>query len=251
MKKNILITFTHASYKVPFYLRPFLTNYMKKDDNRLLKNFSDFWTYFLAENIPDENKVICDYSRALWDPNRDISAWDLFMDDDFNWTKIWKIKLPNLLKKYLINKYYKNYHKKIEKKIKILEKNNEKIIILDIHDTWSELLGVNYSQDKKRDYCFPEINIWTANHESCSKEFTEKLTKLFKKEFWFDTKIDWPYNWWYVSKKYWIWYKNRQVVQIEFGRYLYIDEINQRVNFIKMKDLRDKLNRVIDWLQKT
>jgi hypothetical protein len=40
--KNILITFTHASYKVPFYLSPFLTDYMKKDDNRLLKNFSDF-----------------------------------------------------------------------------------------------------------------------------------------------------------------------------------------------------------------
>jgi predicted RNA-binding protein with EMAP domain len=34
-------------------------------------------------------------------------------------------------------------------------------------------------------------------------------------------------------------------VQIEFGRYLYMNEENQEIDFEKMKDLKDKFNRVI------
>jgi len=243
MKKNILLLATHWSYYIPFFLRFFLNKSFKKNNDRLLKNFSDFWTKYLVLDF--ENKIICNFSRALWDPNRDIKAWDLFMDKDFNWNNIWKIKLPNFLKNILIKKYYKSYHNSIQNKINKLEKNNSEVIIFDIHDTWNELLWIDFDDDKKRDYHFPEINIWTSWYKTCTKEFTDKLSWLFLKEFWINPKIDWPYVWWFVSKKYWIWFKNRQVVQIEFGRYLYMNEKTQEIDFNKINDIKDKFIKVI------
>ena len=190
MKKNILILATHWSYYIPRVLRLFLKNDFKKGNDRLIKNYSDFATMFLVEDC--ENKIICNYSRALWDPNREINAPDLFRTTDFAWIDLWKIKLPLFLKKFLINKYYKNYHNKIKLEIKKLEQNNEEIIILDIHDTWNLMMWKNKKDDKQRDYYFPEINIWTAGYKSCTKKFSDKLEILFKKEFWFDSNIDWP-----------------------------------------------------------
>ena len=246
MKKNILIIATHGSYYIPFLLRLFLKNDFKKYNDRLIKNYSDFATTNLVEGI--ENKVVCHYSRALWDPHRSLDAPDLFRWTDFGWINLWKIKLPFLLKNILLKKYYKSYHNEIERKIKILERDNKEIIILDIHDTWNELLWPEFSNDKKRDYYFPEINFWTAWYESCTKEFSNKLENIMLDEFWFETKVDWPYDRGYVSGKYWIWFKNRQVVQIEFGRYLYMNEKTQEIDFDKMKDLKEKFERVMEKL---
>ena len=246
MKKNILILFTHGSYYIPAFMKFFIRKEFRKNNSRLLKNFSDFWTKFLWENI--ENKIICNFSRALWDPNRNINAGDLFMEKDFNWVKIWKYTLPNFVKNILIKKYYNSYHKKIQKHIEKLEKINKEIIILDIHDTWNQLLWEDFADDIKKDYYFPEINIWTSNYKSCTKDFSIKLEKLFKNEFWFESKIDWPYDWGYVSKKYWIWFKDRQVVQIEFWRYLYMDEKTQEIDLNKIKDIREKFEKVLEKL---
>ena len=41
--KNILVILSHASYFIPDDLKYNLNNYMKSNDNRLLKNFSDFY----------------------------------------------------------------------------------------------------------------------------------------------------------------------------------------------------------------
>jgi hypothetical protein len=59
------VTFTHASYFISWYVKPFLTKEFKSNNYRLLKNFSDFATYYLSENINEENKVVCNYSRAI------------------------------------------------------------------------------------------------------------------------------------------------------------------------------------------
>ena len=246
MRNNVLILATHASYYIPFFLKLFLRDDFKKNNDRLIKNYSDFATRNLVDGI--ENKVVCNYSRALWDPNRSLDAPDLFRDTDFWWIKIWKYRLPEFIKNILIKKYYNSYHNEIKRKIKILERDNKEIIILDIHDTWNELLWPEFSNDKKRGYYFPEINFWTAWFESCTKDFSDKLGELMFDEFWFEVKVDWPYDRGYVSGKYWIWYKNRQVVQIEFGRYLYMDEKTQEIDLDKMKDLRSKFERAMERL---
>jgi N-formylglutamate amidohydrolase len=222
---------------------------MKKDDNRLLKNFSDFWTYFLAENIPDENKVICGFSRSIWDPNRDLDNTGLFRNWDFNNVPIWKIKIPNFIKKYLIRKFYDKYHLEIKQKLNVLEKKYWNVIHLDIHDTWNLLMWKEILQDKlKKDY-FPEVNVLSVENKSCDLKVTKKIAKLFEKEFLYKTNIDNPFGgWWFVTRKYWFDNKNVNWVRIELWRYIFLNEKTQEIDLNKMNDIKNKFERVLKQL---
>lgn len=86
IKKNILVLATHSSYYIPRFLKIFLTSDMKKNNSRLVKNFSDFWTKYLVKDL--ENVITFNFSRAIWDPNRDLNASDLFKDTDFGLIKV-------------------------------------------------------------------------------------------------------------------------------------------------------------------
>lgn len=246
--KNILVLATHGSYYIPWYLKPFLKSSFKKDNYRLLKNFSDYATSYLLDDIDEKNNFTCNFSRAIWDPNRDVISNDLFRDADFNNIELWVINLPQFLKNILIKKYYNNYHSKIVSKIKFLEKKYWDVIIFDIHDTWNLLLWEKTKSNKKRDYIFPKINLWNCDDNTSTKVFMNKMTDLIYKEFWFKASLNKPYKWWFITRRYGLDYENRNVIQFEFWRYLYMNEDTQEIDFKKLKDIKKKFHKVLKQL---
>ena len=243
--KNILILATHGSYKIPKSLKKFLSSEFEKEDFRLLKNYSDFGTSkILSEKIPKNQTIICNFSRALGDPNRERNSKELFREYDFNSVKIWKGDLPSSLKNHLIKKYYDKYHRQIEKRISQMEKKHEKIVILDIHDTGNYLLSPNKKDDKLREERFPEINLGNCNNASSSEDLLNHLAKILEEEFKFKPSLNKPYKGGWVTQKYGIKNPNREVVQIEFGRYLYMNEREQEINQ-NIYTIRDKFLKVV------
>jgi N-formylglutamate amidohydrolase len=252
MKKfpeNLLITITHGSYFIPTYLKFFLTKEFKNNNYRLLKNFSDFATRDIIPTKISKNQIIyCNFSRALGDPNRKRTSNDLFREVDFNSIKVWKLKFPLILKKYLLKKYYDKYHNDINSKIKLLEKKHKKIILLDIHDTGNVLLGSKKIEDKKRKEKFPKINLGNCDNKTSSKKTINKLDRLFQKHFKIKPSINKPYKGGYVTQEYGLNQINRDVIQIEFGRYMYLDENTQTIDKEKVEVFKNKLYKLLNEL---
>ncbi len=247
--KNILILVTHGSYYIPSYLKILLSSQFKKNNYRLLKNYSDFGTSkLLSEKIPKNQIIICNFSRALGDPNRERNSKESFRKYDFNSVKIWKIDFPALLKNYLTKKYYDKYHKQIEKKISLIEKKYEKILILDIHDTRNYLLSPNKKGDTKRKENFPEINLGNYGNKSSSKATLNHLAKIFEKEFKIKPSLNKPHKGGYVTQKYGINKPKREVIQIEFGRYQYLSGKKQKTKN-NINDFKEKLLKVISQIK--
>ena len=242
---NVLVTFTHASYYIPWYVIPFLSKDFKKNDYRLLKNFSDFATYYLSENISEKNKVVCDYSRAIWDPNRSLNNKDLFKKTDFNNNIVFKKELPDFLKKYLIKRFYQSYHNKIQAKISELKKEYWKVIHIDVHDTWNLLLWPSFELDKPRDYYFPEINLFNPDLQACGSEIEEKIRKIFEAKFDYEINIDNPKStWWFVTRKYGN-ADDIHALRLELWRYLLLDEKTQVPDLEKIKKFRKTFEEVL------
>jgi len=242
---NVLVTFTHASYDMPWYMKLLLNDDFKKYNYRLLKNFSDFATYYLSEWISVENKVVCNYSRAIWDPNRSLDNKDLFKKTDFNWNQVFKKEIPEFLKRHLINKYYKQYHKDIQDKIEHLKVKYWKIIHIDVHDTWNLLLWKDFELDKPRDYYFPELNLFNPENKACSKDIEEKIHNIFRNNFSYNSNIDNPKSTWgFVTRKYWDW-NEVHALRLELGRYLFMDEKTQKLNFEKIEEFKKVFDNVL------
>ena len=243
--KNILVLATHGSYSMPFYLKFLLTPDFKRNKYRLLKNCSDFGTrLILPSGIPKNQVLVCPYSRILGDPNRGSS---LFRTVDFNQVKIWRISLPLFLKKFLVRNFYLTYHRNIAMLLSTLEKKYGKVIILDIHDTGNVLLAPSPAQDISRKPSFPHINLSNYEHKASSQEFLLHLSSLFEQEFKIKPVLNKPYKGGYVTQKYGIGH-NREVVQVEFNRSLYLDERTQSVKKEQVLLFRKKLFKVLSKL---
>ena len=247
--KNILILATHGSYYIPPYLKILLSSQFKKNNYRLLKNYSDFGTSkLISEKIPKNQVIICNFSRALGDPNRERNSKELFRKYDFNSVKIWKIDFPVLLKNCLTKKCYDKYHKQIEKKISQMEKKYAKILILDIHDTGNYLLPPNKKYDTKRKENFPKVNLGNCDNKSSSEKTLNHLAKIFEKEFKIKPSLNKPYKGGYVTQKYGVNKPKREVIQIEFGRYQYLNEKEQKTKN-NINDFKEKLLKVISQIK--
>jgi hypothetical protein len=63
---NVIILATHGSYFIPDIVKDKLSKDFLNHNSRLLKNFSDFATqYLISDNIPNEQKIIANFSRAI------------------------------------------------------------------------------------------------------------------------------------------------------------------------------------------
>ncbi len=229
--KNILIILTHVSYYIPVELQDNLTDSMKSSNNRLLKNFSDFGTKFLISNKIPKNQIIeVGFSRALWDPNRSLESPDLFRTTDFNGIQIWKKELTKEKKEDLLEKYYKIHHNNVKRKILEMKKRYKQMLIIDLHDTWNLLMWVNTSQDKEKEKLFPKLALCDCEGETLNQYLENFIEKIFLDQLKIQPIWNNPYKSSFTISKYknienWIF-----ALQIEFWRYLLIDEKTQTKN---------------------
>ena len=184
----------------------------------------------------------------MGDPNRERNSKELFRKYDFNSVKIWKVDFPVFLRNYLTKKYYDNYHKQIETKISQMENKYEKILILDIHGTGNYLLSPDKENDTKRKQNFPKINLGNCDNKSSSKRALNHLAKIFEKEFKTKPSLNKPYKGGHVAQKYGINKPKREVIQIEFGRYEYLNEREQKIKE-NINDFKEKLLKVISQIK--
>lgn len=233
---NIVVLATHGGYHMPKNIASKLTPEFQ--ESRLLRNFSDFATQaILPQNIAKEKTVVSHFSRAIGDPNRDKNAHDLFREYDFGGNKIWAQPLTEEEKKQLIQNFYDLYHGAIMDVLDQSEKEEEKVIVFDIHDTGSYLLGKTKGGDRKRRNEFPLINLGNKHGESCDSQVIKDCEYLLEQYFGEKPCLNDPYSGGYVTTEYGKKYNEKQkedkkfkrnVIQIEFNRSLYMDEHEQK-----------------------
>ena len=239
--KNIIISLTHWSYDLPLESKKQIIWYWDgreyKKTERLLKNFSDFWTTDIvnAMNIPESQIVRTYYSRAIWDCNRDICdlspAW-FIRDTDFNDKRLFTEKVIQSL---IWKKHYKDYHNEINKKLMKIEQSWQSSFLFDIHDTWVRLMDFDVENDQIKDELFPFINISDCSGSSCVSWYLELFWQELHKAFWFSPVLREPFKSWFVTQKHWMqvrksWNGQRNVIQIELGRFLYMKESTQEID---------------------
>lgn len=239
--KNIILSLPHGSYHIPKNLIDSVQPIFFEQDNRLLKNFSDFATrYLIPTDFPKDQIIIANFSRVLWDPNRSIATSDIFQETDFWGICFWKSPLTKSQKEKLLTKYYTVYHKVLSKKLETFHTQHKNIVLLDIHDTWAYLLTEN--SFKKREGGFPELNIWDGFWKYCDKKILKKISALCKKYLQLDISMNIPYSGGYISQNY---SKKYSTLQLEFWRHLYMDENTQKIDKKKMKNLRENFKKVL------
>lgn len=237
--KNILLTVTHAGYEMPQDFRARLSLEFGYNDYRLLKNFSDFATaQLVSQSIPKNQVIMAEFSRALGDPNRSLEADDLFRETDFNGNALWKKPLTRHIKEELLEEYYAVYHDIIQKKID----TGMIDILIDIHDTGNLLLAPLKENDTKREPAFPQICISNGNGETCDDSLLDSFAELLEKHTGLTVSKNAPFQGGYVTRTY-----GQQInaIQVEFGRFLYMDEATQEVDEQKVSELRNGLTKAL------
>ncbi len=248
---NVVVLASHGSFFVPEDLRKRLAI-----DERLLKNFSDFGTkYLLPDCVPEEQRVVAEFSRALGDPNRALDDTDLFRETDFGQRPLWKEPLTDKEKSECIEEFYQKYHHRVAEAIKRAEEVNKRILVVDIHDTGNMILGSNPGEDVIREWSMPPISLGDREGRSCDPAITQFFARALGKNLGLEVSLNTPYKGGYVTEKYGEEYNQalpqgecfqRNVIQLEIGRYLYVDEATQTVLPEKCQWLREGIERALE-----
>lgn len=273
--KNVVVLATHGSYYVPDRVRGKLSKGMETGIEeggerkqyllRLLRNFSDSLTRKILQGIPDDQKVVAGFSRAIGDPARAEDAEGLFRQFDFGaelgGNPVWAESLTEEEKKWLIENFHQRYHERVVGAIEKAEQEHDRVIVFDIHDTGVRMMGVAQNGDYYRKDGFPDINLGNlgeagdVNGKSCAPEimedFIEALKKHWQKAFNYEPRlgINEPYKGkGYVTNHYGAEYNDslpqerkfhRNVIQVELGRFLYMDERTQKPDRERLQKVRE------------
>lgn len=252
--KHITALLTHGIFSINSEKRRAIEKHIwatREEINRLLKNFSDWWTRKIIKKslIPESNIIIPESPRLEWDPARDIDSNDIVREKDFNGNKL----LPEKTIKKLQSSWsswktnHGKYHGNIRKKLHSIESSHGWSITFDIHDTWVRMMKLDSKNDSFRisdDWWlgYPMMEIGTLEWASCNPEILEYFIKQVEKYFDFTPVVNKKYKWGYVTQKHWEqarkelekkWEnpQKRNVLQIELGRYLYMKESIQEMDW--------------------
>lgn len=228
---NFLFNFPHAGYLVPPELDRNIAPYMHDSWDRLLKNFSDWATkYLLDESVPTENFVLAKWSRAIGDLNRAKTAPDIFRDTDFWDIPLWKNPLTQEQKENSLKQYYDIFHDEVDKKLQNLLQQHDTVYLIDVHDTGSLYLGKTQKEDYPKPQPFPEIALCNCLGETCDNDTLEIFWSVLKQNFGYQIQYNNPYKYSFTIDYYTKKYPNIIWIQVEFGRYLLLDETTQEIH---------------------
>lgn len=261
-----LVFLTHGTFFVNSKIRR-TTQHTIKNFNRLIKNYSDFWTRkaMNKSGIPEENIITAPWSRALSDYNRENKNEDedaelpdgkkSIRPYDFN-----EVVIIDNPEQFRNQWQYKTdiYHGSLEYSLNCVEEISWWSIWFDIHDTGVNLMWEIPELDRFRKEWFPGITLWTKNWESCNNEILEYFSEKLEYYLGIKPEMNEPFQWWYVTTKHG--QENRKekdsisnaanksirnMIQIELGRYLYMKESTQEVDWERMEIIWEWLKRAI------
>ncbi len=247
--EHATILLTHGLFSINSLKRREIIDFIwetREKVYRLFRNFSDWWTRKVLKKsfIPEENIIIPDSSRLEWDPARAIDAKDIVRKDDFNENKL----LPEETLKELQSTWsswktnHVKYHTNIIKKLSHVEKSIWGSVTFDIHDTWVRMMKLDSKNDSFREWGYPKMEIWTCEWMSCNQEILDFFITQVEKYFGFTPVVNEKYKWGYVTQKHgrdyrkqleekWEDPRQRNVIQIELWRYLYMKESTQQIDW--------------------
>ena len=219
-----------------------------------IQALEDSFVDFFLENVDKLgiHSIINDFPRAILDVNRNSYEIDatmfnekisdkvietenvvrgigLFIKKNRFGEDIYKSKLDLNHFKFLKEFVYDGWHNVLSSSLENIYEKNSKYFLIDLHSMPS---GKSL---KIKD--IPDICIGNLKGESCDNRITE-ITKEFFISKSYKVRLNNPYSGGFITKQYSNSYINKNVLQIEISRDLYMDESNLELinNFYKVRD---------------
>lgn len=189
--------------------------------------------------IPKSDRA--DYVLQKWERDwslefiREVDFWNIMLFRDVNQHKDKWIQESE------------QFHGSIERKLIEIEDNIWYSIMIDEHDTEMATWTLNGMESRKE--WFPLISLGDLNGISCHPDILKYFRKYFAKHLWIDEEsivVNEPFTWWYTTIKHGMGYRQelerqwkskniRNVIQIEYGRFLFNNVLEQRTDFDRAK----------------
>ena len=265
--ENLLVLATHGTYSYPELLRPYLH---PKFDQRLQRNFSDVGTSVLVKGINPDQCLVPEHGRIAGDPARAEDAKDLFRMHDFGGVQVYNGLLPDSVRNACLDASHRPYHAEITRQILAVRGDTRNLLVIfDIHDTGNLILAVDPSNDRHRaerrshpeitmddGWHMPPVIISDNDGKTAPSQLMQDLANAFRTEFRLgdgDVRTNWHFKGGHVTKTYGdpaipalaAAQQGRAVVQVELGRYLYIDERSQEIVPCAAKFFGERLATVL------
>ena len=255
-KSSIILTSPHSGKFYPDFYKNNLTSPF--DYCRSIEDM------FVDEIIYDVRKLgisllINNYSRAVFDVNRDISEIDISLidlHDNFEISETLKVKsgiglMPiqtpmgkiefqkkfnNTEFNFLVNMIYRDWHKKLGQLIQLKKKELNRVFIIDCHSMPSDLSGNSN---------IPDIVLGNCDNKSCDAKVLNFLKIEFEKKG-YSVSLNYPYSGGFITQKYYNHKASTQTLQIEINKKLYLDE----QKFIKNENFDNLKNNFLGIIER-
>ncbi|PIR49171.1 hypothetical protein COU80_00275 [Candidatus Peregrinibacteria bacterium CG10_big_fil_rev_8_21_14_0_10_55_24] len=253
--ENLEVFATHGAFAAP----PELEEHIHRQfGERMRRNFSDFATAELIEDIPQQQRAVPRYGRIGGDPGRSLDAQDLFRPTDFNGIKIYRKPLPDQVKEEALAASYIPYHRAVvEHLLRVHGDPRNLVVAIDLHDTGDLLLApepmYDVTREAKQGWNMPPVILSNRDGQTAPEQLMADLQAAFQEHLGLnadEVECNTRYKGGFVTQHYGdpqnpqlreAKNPDRAVVQVELKRGLYLHEKTQIVLPEAMRHYREKL----------